>query len=343
MKLDARRVAGFLRDPGPCRLVLLYGEDEGLIREQASALTRAVAGSLNDPFRVVELTREGWSSIPAEAAAISMIGGRRVIRVRDATDAIVGAAAEALRGQGDALIVLEAVGLAKGKLRTLAESHADAASIACYPEEGNALEGVIRSLLATDGASAEEEAIAFLAAATGGDRGVVRGETQKLAMLVGSGGRVTLDLARQVAGDSAGASADAALLAATQGDGVGADAALERAMADGLTGIAVLRALLWHLQRLHQARMASEAGMSVSEAVRALRPPVFFKALNGFMRSVELWPSSAIVSALEEVRQTEIACKQTGARPELLVRRMVAALARQAAARRVSGTGRAGR
>ena len=54
MKLDARRLAGFLRDPGACRIVLLHGEDVGLIRERAEALTRAVAGGLDDPFRVSE-------------------------------------------------------------------------------------------------------------------------------------------------------------------------------------------------------------------------------------------------------------------------------------------------
>ena len=36
--------------------------------------------------------------------------------------------------------------------------------------------------------------------------------------------------------------------------------------------------------------------------------------------SVALWPLDRLVAAIEEARQVEIACKQTGARPELLVR-----------------------
>ncbi len=56
MKLDARSVPGFLRDPGACRVVLLFGDDAGLIRERAEALVRVVAGTLDDPFRVAELT-----------------------------------------------------------------------------------------------------------------------------------------------------------------------------------------------------------------------------------------------------------------------------------------------
>ena len=43
--------------PGDCRVVLLYGEDAGMIRERAETLVRTVAGSLDDPFLVAELTR----------------------------------------------------------------------------------------------------------------------------------------------------------------------------------------------------------------------------------------------------------------------------------------------
>ena len=58
MKLSPQRVPAFLRDPGSCRVVLLYGEDDGMIRDRAVALVRAVAGSLDDPFLVANLVRE---------------------------------------------------------------------------------------------------------------------------------------------------------------------------------------------------------------------------------------------------------------------------------------------
>ena len=40
MKLPPQRVAAFLRDPGACRVVLLYGEDHGMIRDRAAALVK---------------------------------------------------------------------------------------------------------------------------------------------------------------------------------------------------------------------------------------------------------------------------------------------------------------
>ena len=333
MKLDARQIAGFLRHPGPCRAVLLYGEDEGLIRERARQLTLGVTGSLNDPFRVVELDRDGWPRMAEEMASLSLIGGRRVVRVREITDAATEAVKNVLRGGGEALLVLEAPGLGKGKLRTLIEAAPDAAAIANYAEEGRALQELIRAMLAEVGASADAEAIQWLSETLGGDRAVVRGEVEKLALLAGAGGRIELETARSCAGDAAGASGDEALIAATRGDAITADRAVETAMAEGLAAIALIRMTLGHLQKLHQARLRMEEGLSAADAVRTLRPPVFFKSVGGMTASLSLWRSEHLVRAIDEARTVEIACKQTGSRPELLVRRFVAGLARQAQAR----------
>jgi len=330
VKLDARQVAGFLRKPGSCRAVLLFGEDEGLIRERARELTLSVAGSLNDPFRVAELDRDGWGSIAEEMTALSLIGGRRVVRVREVSDAAIEPVRAALRGAGDALLVLEAPGLGKGKLRTLIEGAPDAAAIACYAEEGRALQDAIRAMLAELGASADADAVAWLTESLGGDRAVVRGEVEKLALLAGVGRRIDLDMARASAGDAAGASADAGLLAATRGDTEAADHDVEAAVGEGLAAIALVRMALAHLQRLHQARLRMQEGLSAADAIRSLRPPVFYKAVAGITVSLALWSVDSLAWAIEEARTVEIACKQTGSRQELLVRRFVAGLARHA-------------
>jgi DNA polymerase-3 subunit delta len=104
-------------------------------------------------------------------------------------------------------------------------------------------------------------------------------------------------------------------------------------MAEGLAAIALIRMALGHLQKLHQVRLLIAGGQSASDAIRTLRPPVFFKSMPGMTSSVSLWSAEALLRAIEEARQVEIACKQTGSRPELLVRRFVAGLARQAQAR----------
>jgi DNA polymerase III subunit delta len=135
VKLPPARVAAFLRDPGECRVVLLFGDDAGMIRDRAEALVRAVAGSLDDPFLVTELAREDIRQLPNEAAGLSLMGGRRVVRVRDVTDAATDPVQMLLKSRAPALVVLEAPTIqSRSRLRTALEAAADGAAIGCYPE-----------------------------------------------------------------------------------------------------------------------------------------------------------------------------------------------------------------
>src|SRR3954453_8756565 len=93
MKLAAARVAAFLRRPDPeIRAILFYGPDAGLVRERADAVARTVCPDLRDPFRIVDLTAAVLAADPArladETAQISLMDGRRVVRVREAGDAL---------------------------------------------------------------------------------------------------------------------------------------------------------------------------------------------------------------------------------------------------------------
>ncbi len=332
MKLDARRVPAFLRDPGACRVVLLHGDDLGLIRERAEALVRAVAGGLDDPFRLAELGRDELTRLPEEAASLSLMGGRRVVRVREAGDAAAAPVQAVLKGKGEALVVLEATALPpRSRLRTMIEAAPDAAAIGCYPEEGKALEDTIRATLTASGASAEPEALAWLAGQLGADRASTRQEIAKLALYVGPGGRVDMEAAAACVGDLAGLELDDALFAATAGDVARTDRALELAIAEGASSVGVIRAALLHVQRLHRSRLAMNAGLSPAEAAKAARPPVFFRRVGAFSRALSLWPPEALIAAMSGLAEAERACKRTGAPDAVICRNAVLALARRAA------------
>ncbi len=340
LKLDARRLPGFLRDPGPARAVLLHGDDEGMVRHRAGQLTQAVVGARDDPFRVAWLSREDHGRLAEEASAISMMGGRRVIRVRDAGDGLTAAVKAVLDAPGDSLVVLEAGALpGRSKLRALLEAAANGAALACYPEDGKALRDAIEGGLQQAGLRLDADAMEWLLDHVGADRGATRGEVEKLVLYAGGdasarGETVSLDAVRACVGDQAAVSFDDAVFAATLGDVALADRSLERTLAEGMAPVAVVRGVLGHLTRLHMARGHMAAGMAAGDAVRALRPPVFFKRVADFTQSVQAWDAGRLGQAMTEARRVELACKQTGAPDALLVRRLVAGLARQAAAGR---------
>ncbi len=317
-------------------MALFYGDDEGLIRENVLALAKQVAGSVNDPFLTVELMRDGWPRVGAEMAALSMIGGRRVVIVREATDAALAPVASAMKGPGTALLIIEAVGLPKGKLRSYAETTADAVALGCYPEEGRALADVIRGILNGHTVGVDDDAATWLAEVLAGDRATVRSEVEKLALLAGPGGRLDLRMAQAGTGDGCAAASGDGLLAAMLGQPVVADAGIETAMNDGLNGVALLRMCLAQLQKMHQARLHMARGLSANDAVRMMRPPVFFRATASMIAALNLWSAERLLHFIEEARCLELACKQTGSRPELLARRFVHRLASTALMRRAA-------
>ncbi|HUC16890.1 MAG TPA: DNA polymerase III subunit delta [Acetobacteraceae bacterium] len=319
MKLEARRIASFLRDPGPARVVLLYGEDTGLIRERATALVRAVIGATDDPFRLATLARA--VDLPTEAASGSLVGGRRVVRLSEAGEEAREPVAAVLSGQSDALVILEAPGLApsRSRLVKLVEAHRDGVTIGCYAEEGEKLGETVRAWLAADGVAVEREALTWLVSQLGADHALNRREVEKLALYAGPGGRVDLALAEEAVGDVAGLSLDDALFAATAGDVATADRALGRALAEGAAPVSVIRAGIAHLVRLQRTALGVPAG-----------PRVFFRREAAFHRALKLWSPEALAAALASFFRGEQEAKRTGAPAVALCRHLVLALARRA-------------
>lgn len=334
MKVDTRGIAGFLKRPDPAaRAVLIYGPDAGLIKERAEALARTVVDDLTDPFRVVDLSGDAVSGDPArladEAAAISMTGGRRVVRVRDAgNDTAVAFESFLDHPMGDALIVVEGGELdGRSVLRKLFEKADNAAAIACYRDEGRDLAAVVRETLQRAKVRAEDDAVAWLIDRLGGDRLVTRGEIEKLALYVGEGKTATLADARALVGDSAEIGFNDLANAAASGD----VAALERARAkldgEGVPAIAQLRAVQRHFTRLHLCAGMVAGGRDEKSAMMALRPPVFWKEEAAFRGQLKRWSVARLGRALGRLLDAEIQCKSPGAPAELVAARCLTALA----------------
>jgi DNA polymerase-3 subunit delta len=337
VRLPAGQVESFLRRPDPqISAVLLYGPDAGLVRERADTLARAICPDLQDPFRIADLTPAILGADPArladEAAQIGLMGGRRVVRVREAGDSLAPLFARFLGDSiGDALAVVEAGDLpGRAALRRVFDEAPRGAAIGCYPDSARDLAAVIRESFAAHRVIASRDAVDFLVQHLGGDRLLTRAELEKLTLYAGDGGRIELDDVRAVTADSAALSLDDAVLAAAEGDAAALDRALARVFQEGESAVSVIRALLRHLQRLHVLVARSAAGGSIDETIRAARPPIFFKQQDSWRRQLGRWSEARLRLALDRVAEAEFRMKQTGLPAETLCREAMFAIARAA-------------
>jgi DNA polymerase-3 subunit delta len=345
----SRDADSFLQHTAPgLGAVLLYGPDAGLVRERAEALVRRVVEDPGDAFRVCELTADSVEEDPArladEAAALPLFGGRRVVRLRGAGDDLADIVRAVLADPGPAaLLVVEAGELrSRSSLRALFEGERNAAAIACYRDEERDIGRLVQGELGRRGIAIEPEAIEYLSANLGSDRGLTRAEIEKLALHAGEGPgvRVTLEDARACIGDSAWLALDDLVFALAEGEMATLDRVLERSLLEGVAAVRILRAAAQHVMRLHRVVGLMEQGQSAERAVASLRPPAFTRDRPRLMRQAGLWSAADLGRALSRLLEAEEACKRTGAPDALLCSRALIEIAGRA--RRTRRTERGG-
>lgn len=316
---------------------LIFGPDQGLVRERAETLIKSIVPDLKDPFLIADLDDGVLASDPArlfdEAAAIAMLGGRRVVRVRGAGNSLAKLFERFLdEPVGDALVVVEGGDLSKGTgLRRVFDAADNAASIACYGDNARDLPDVVRDALKTYGLSIAPDALADAASRLGSDRGVTRRELEKLALFAHGQKQVTLDDVRAILGDEAEVRSEEALDAAGQGDLKRLDLALERLWLAGTSPVAIARLAMSHFQRLALVRAETDKGETVENALRKLRPPLHFMRAASFRSQLGAWDSQRLGDALDLLLETEALCKTTGVPAETVTARAlfnIASLAR---------------
>lgn len=303
-----------LADPGACRAALFFGEDTGLARESADRLTHAASGG--DALRVVEVGREALRDgglLAAEVGTPALIGGRRVVRVRDAGDALLPSVQAVLAGAGPGIAVLEAGDLpTRSRLRSLLEGSVNGAAVACWRERGTDLADTIRRVLSELGVQVEVEAVAWLAERLGEDRVVLRRELEKLALHAGPGGIVTEADACALVADDCGLEMEDAILAALAGDLRVADRGIAAALAEGASAVQLLRVALRQMQRLQSAALVMSAGASARAAVEGMRPPAPMRHRAMLEQALRRWRPPAIARASQRLLIAERGSKTTG-------------------------------
>jgi DNA polymerase-3 subunit delta len=312
---DADRYAA--HPPKNLVAALVFGPDAGLVRERAETLMKTVVDDLNDAFRVADLDDSTLVSDPArladEAAAISMLGGRRVVRVRGAGNNLAKLFESFLEEPaGDALVVVEGGDLAKGTgLRKLFEEADNAAAIACYPDSARDLFDVVRSALKAEDLTIAPNALEDAVSRLGSDRGVTRRELEKLALYAHGQKSVSLEDVRATLGDEAEARVEEAVDAAGNGDIVKLDLALERLWIAGTSPVQVVRQAMSHFQRLLLVNIESQRGETIDGAMRRLRPPLHFARAAAFRNQAQRWSETALSEVLDQLLDTEALCKTT--------------------------------
>lgn len=332
--------------------ILVYGPDQGLVRERSTVLAKQVVSDLSDPFNFMELTEADLKAEPGrlsdEITALSFMGGERVIRVRcsgeGASAAVTGFLDALDRGhlKPNGVVLLEGGDLGpRSSLRKKFEKAKQAAALPCYEDGPQAVRQIALKMAEDHSVRFDQDALNLVLDILGEDRGITRTELEKLLLYKHAGSKssaatadsdadlvISLDDVRACLVDSSGDALNDITGQCASGHTGPLSKSLHRANMTGTSPISILRALQRNFSRLQQARSFMDTGSSPNDAMKKLRPPVFFGEQNTFREQLNIWPTTKLQSARRFLIEAELDAKSTGSPQREIVERTTLRLAR---------------
>ncbi|CAN5218248.1 DNA polymerase III subunit delta [soil metagenome] len=332
----------FLARPDPgIRAVVIHGKDRSGVGERATILCKAITPDLNDPFNVTVLTDSDIDDGRLEDAltALSMIGGRRLVRVRlggdkASIDKMLAVALKIHADGGynpDAMLVIEAGALGRDSgLRKAAETAKAAAAIVCYEDETGDVARMTRDALAADKVGLTSEALDRFVSRLPRERGLMRQELERLALYIGpgSGRQIDVDELEAHLGVEPDASLQDAALQAFGGRPAPSQAGLRRALAEGESAVMAVRQASIHLGKLRRINVLQASGAGAKEAAKSAG--VFWKQEGEMLRQARSWRLEDLDQVLDSINVADVATKTTGMPEALIAERLLLEIAARA-------------
>jgi DNA polymerase III subunit delta len=295
--------------------ILLYGGDAGLVAERATQLAKRLTERDSPPGEIIRLDDASLEEDPGrifvELQTAPMFGGRKVLRTiagRRVTAAQLKPLIEGGDLQGH--LIVEAGNLRPDDaLRALFEKSPAAAAIACFPDEARDLEVVMREVFAPGKMQITPEAKRLLLARLGADRALSRAEIDKLVLYAHGKSMIEESDVEAAVGDAAELALDRIVMAAASGRTAAALAECDRSVASGESAQAVIAALQRHFLRLHRMRGTLDAGRSMEDVVRSLRPPPHFKQREALEQQCRSWTLAQLSAALARIAEAAKAAR----------------------------------
>ncbi|PZQ61960.1 MAG: DNA polymerase III subunit delta [Sphingomonas taxi] len=306
---EARLHAALDRPPADIRLYLLYGPDEAAAQE----LVRRLARGLGEGAERIDLEaatlRGDPSRLADEAAALSLFGEVRFIRVIGAGEEALGAVEGLLGAEqaGNPAIVLAPTVKATGKLVKAAIESDRALAFACYAPNARNAAGIVTEQARQSGVRLSPDAVQRIVRGSDGDRAVMMREIEKLALYLDAAPDRPVDAddaaLEAIGAEIAEGEIGAIVLAATAGDMPALVDGLRRMNGPDASPIPILRALGRRLVMLAEMRAAVDAGEGAEQVMKRHR--VFWREEAATITALRRWTLPMLVAAQRAARRME--------------------------------------
>ena len=318
MNIKPEQVEGIVKSlPPAIRGVVIYGSNEGMISTLSQQFIKTVSADIYDAFHVSYLDMADVSAdvgaLYAEYNAQSLMGGRRVVVIKDATNLLTKPLKELLAGSSsDSLLVITSSSLkTKDSLAVFAKDEDTFYGIGCYDDRDEDISQFASKFMDKNGFRIDRDAFQILCSRLSNDRKISQNELDKLITYMGDNKTIGINDILTVISDTSESSQEDLCYFVALGQTEKAAASYNRLIFEGDNPVTIIRSLSYHFMKLLDCAVKMEKGESADKVIFALRPPLMFFRKSAFQSQLRLWNRNRILSAINLLYQTERECKTT--------------------------------
>jgi DNA polymerase-3 subunit delta len=137
-------------------------------------------------------------------------------------------------------------------------------------------------------------------------------------------------MVESIVGDAASLALERIAEAAAEGRTQAAVSDFGRAIASGENAQTIILMTQRYFLKLHRVRSDVDAGQRLDDALRGLRPPLFFKQRDAFAAQVRRWNRVQLDQALKRIAEVAKAARLSSHLEDVLAERLILALSAMA-------------
>ena len=323
MKIYSNAADNFLKEL-KVSTVLIYGNDTGGVSHMAKRIIKKFIGDEEEQETVKQLDsdelKDNENIILDEIASKGFFSSKKLVWVADPPEGAALALQEAFKSLDKSCFLLVTGGELKreSKIRKLYEDSKEHTALLCYKEEGVNLKRHIMDWLNKNSIRADQDAVEYLVANLGEDKLITENELEKILTFLGDDKRLSFDDASAILADNSELAVNDIMYAISCKTPKMLEKSLARAFADNIAGVVITRSMLYHFNRLLNAKLMIQNGMSADTVVESLR--LFFKLKEPFKTSLRKWNVQQLEDAVKTAIALELDVKSNYAESEMMIR-----------------------
>ena len=292
----------------------LYGSQDSYLDFCVSQLQRqfqSIAGTVKvEHYNAAEFLDKS-EVIQNQRDLFTPIAAKKIIIINDAKDRIVSKVKDFLtKAANDVYLVFPCLVASSVKqLKQLHEKDAAAAMVTCYLENGRNKRYYLNSLLAEHSLQLNNDAVTYALQRIEHDPSSLADDLYKLSLYRPDGGKLTVDDFQACCALSSEAQVLPLVFALGDRDRVATLDFYSQVKENGVEDVHLLRIVSSHFIKLLALKARVTAGENIQDALRTVRPFIFFQHYDIFKRHINTWTESKIIQTLSLLQKAELGIK----------------------------------